>query len=80
MQANVKQVLADVLNTDKVLDLDFNELGNATLGSVLKKFASQILSTDSTLLSMAINQNQEMADLKDLLIKSGFIELSEDCL
>jgi hypothetical protein len=69
-----------VLNTDKVLDLDFNELGNATLSSVLKKFASQILSTDSTLLSMAINQNQEMADLKDLLIKSGFIELSEDCL
>ena len=80
VQANVKQVLADVLNSDDILSLDFNELGNATLGSVLKKFASQILSVDSTLLSMTINQNQEMADLKDLLIKSGFIELSKDCL
>ena len=80
VQANVKQTIASVLKTDKVLDLDFNELGNATLGSVLQKFASQILSADSTLLSMAINQNQEMADLKNLLVKGGFIELSEDCL
>ena len=80
VQANIKQVLSEILNTDKVKDLDFNELGNATLSSVLKKFASQILSTDSTLLYMSINQNQEMADLKDLLIKGGFIELSEDCL
>lgn len=80
IQANIKQVLAQILNTDKILDLDFNELGNATLSSVLKKFSSQILSTDSTLLLMSINQNQEMAELKNLLIKGGFIELSEDCL
>lgn len=56
------------------------EIGNVSLVDIMKNFASQLLSTDSMLLDMAINQNQELADLKDLLIKNGLIELSEECL
>lgn len=79
IQATVKMVIAKMLNADEIVDLDFNHLGNESLLSVLKKFSSQILNADSSW-SILISQNQEMADLKDFLVKNGYITLSKDCL
>lgn len=79
IQANVKQALSKVFHNDAINALNV-EIGNVSLVDIMKNFASQLLSTDSMLLDMAINQNQELADLKDLLIKNGLIELSEECL
>ena len=79
IHAAVKMTVAKIFNDEKIKDVDFNDLGNAKLLSVLKKFTSQILTADSSL-SMLLEQNQELAELKHFLIQNGFITLSEDCL
>lgn len=79
IQAAVKMTIAKMLNSDDILDVDFNTLGNTRLISVLKKFTSQILVADTNLATM-LEHNQELAELKDFLIKNGFITLEGDCL
>ena len=79
IHAVIKMVIGKMLNSNEIQDLDFNHLGNATLLSVLKKFASHILNVDSGL-SRVLSQNQELAELKNILVKNNLITLSEDCL
>lgn len=79
IHAAVKMTVAKIFNDEKIKDVDFNDLGNAKLLSVLKKFTSQILTADTNL-SMVLEQNQELAELKHFLIQNEFITLSKDCL
>ena len=79
IQAVIKMVIGKMLDSDEIQDVDFNHLGNATLLSVLKRFASHILNVDSGL-SRVLAQNQELAELKNILVKNKLITLSEDCL
>ena len=80
IQANVKNALAKVFKNNDIKALPNENLPDIPLMEIVQKYASQLLSTDSLLLDMAINSNQELADLKDLLIKKGYITLSEECL
>ena len=80
VQANIKSALAKTFKNPNINSLLDEDLKDVPLVDILKNFASQLLSADSMLLDMSINENQELADLKDFLIKNGFISLSEECL
>lgn len=79
IQNAVKLTLSKIFKDPTLTTLGIN-IANAPLLDIMKRFASHLLITDSNLLQLTVNKNQELADLKDFLIKNRFIELSEECL
>lgn len=80
LQATVKKVLFDVLNVDDNEDILFSDFNNTSFRSIVRRYVDHYLWADDTLTAIVIEQNREIANLKDALIKGGFVELSKDCI
>ena len=75
LQANIKQVLADILSSDRIKNENIEDISEEKLGSILTAFASQLIPMTSNQLSSSILLSKELAELKKLMYDEGYINL-----
>ena len=75
LQANIKQVLAEVFNSEKILNEDSEDLANEKFRSILLSFASQLVPLTTNEISTSILLSNELADLKKELYDKGYLRL-----